>query len=345
MSIQHPAAVGVDPHADTLSAAAVDPAGAVIWELTVANSPDGIEQLLTRSNMTRPRWAVEGTGTFGRALTDRLLQADGSVWEVPTRLTSRLRRRAGFGRNDRADAITIARAALSEPLAAVTHHPHTEALRVLIRQREALVKAQVQAVNRIRARLRETDPAAARSLGRLRSQTTLNSLSQHTTASDNPHHQALSLTIRLDATATLTRHQQIHSLQTRIRQLLPPGGHALMNIPGIGIIGAATLIAHTGDIRRFPNDAHYAAYCGTAPVDASSGRQQRHRLNRWGNRALNRVIHTAIITQLQQHGPATSYITRRLQEGKTKPEAIDAARRNSPELLIGIPHPGFGGGR
>jgi len=328
MGIQHPIAVGVDPHADTLSAAAVDGAGAVVWELTVPNSPEGISQLLTCSNAEPLRWAVEGTGTFGRALTDRLLQDGAAVFEVPTRLTGRLRRRAGFGKTDRIDAVTIARAALSEPLATVTHQPLTEALRVLIRQREALVAAQVQALNRLRARLREIDPAAARQLGRIRSKATLTSLSHHTIDSTNPHHQALTLAIRLDATDTLTRHQHIHTLETRIRQLLPPAGHTLMNIPGVGLIGAATLIAHTGDIRRFPTDAHYATYCGTAPVDASSGRQQRHRLNRWGNRSLNRVIHIAIVTQLQQHGPAAGYITRRIQEGKTKPEAIRTAKRH-----------------
>jgi len=328
MSIQHPTAVGVDPHADTLSAAAVDPAGALVWELTVPNSPEGISRLLSAGNGDPLRWAVEGTGTFGRALTDQLIRNGAAVFEVPTRLTGRLRRRAGFGKTDRVDAATIARAALSEPLATVTHHPLTEALRVLVRQRETLVAAQVQAVNRLRARLREADPATARQLGRIRSKATLIALTRHTTTSTNPHHQALTLAIHLDATDTLTRHQHIHTLETRLRQLLPPAGHALMRIPGIGLIGAATLIAHTGDIHRFPTDAHYATYCGTAPVDASSGRQQRHRLNRWGNRTLNRVIHTAIITQLQQNGPAANYITRRLQQGKTKPETIRTAKRH-----------------
>ena len=97
---------------------------------------------------------------------------------------------------------------------------------------------------------------------------------------------------------------------------------------GISTIGAATLIAEIGDITRFNTAARFAAWSGTAPLDASSGRNQRHRLNRRGNRQVNRVLHTAILTQLNTKGPAADYTTRRLQQGKTKNEAIRAATRH-----------------
>ena len=134
--------------------------------------------------------------------------------------------------------------------------------------------------------------------------------------------------IRLEAEAALERLDWIKQLDKEIRHTLPPTGHQLMKIEGIGMIGAATIIAHSGNITRFPTEGHYARYTGTAPLDASSGRQQRHRLNRWGNRTLNKATHIAIITQLQRKGKAHHYIQRRITEGKTKKEAIRAAKRH-----------------
>ena len=328
MSIQPVVAVGVDPHADTLSAAAIDTTGVVVWDLTVPNTPEGIDELIGRLNGDDPRWAIEGTGTFGRALCDRLLGSGATVSEVPTRLTARLRQRAGNRKTDPGDATAIARAAITDPLAGVTHHPVTEALRILVGQRETLVRAHTQSLNRIRARLRELDPTLERSIGRIRSRDTLTRLTRLAPNTINPHHQALAITIGIDATECLTRRDRIRQLEAEIAKVLPQGGHALQTIVGIGPIGAATIVAHTADIGRFPTEGHYASYCGTAPLDASSGRQQRHRLNRWGNRTLNRVIHTAIITQLSRTGQAHHYIARRLTQGKTKNEAIRAAKRH-----------------
>lgn len=328
MTIQHPGAVGVDSHADTLSVAAVDRSGTLLWHDTVANTIAGISGLLESHPLNGETWAIEGTGSFGRLLADQLLARGITVREVPTRLTARLRSRSGFSKTDRIDAETIARAAYSEPLAIPKRHPTSEALRVLVQQRESLINAQVRAVNRLRARLRELDPAHPLTSHRIRTLSHYQTLANLTVTDPNPYRQALATAIRLEATGCQHRRHQINGLRPQIRQLLPEAGHALMNICGIGLVGAATIIAHTGNIERFPTEGHYARYTGTAPLDASSGKQQRHRLNRWGNRTLNRVTHIAILTQLRQHGPAHHYTTRRITEGKTKPEAIRAAKRH-----------------
>jgi transposase len=329
MSIQHAVSVGVDPHVDTLSAAAVDPLGTLVWDATVPNTVGGVAGLIEAvgGNGDR-RWAIEGSGGLGRLLCDQLLIRGALVSEVPTRLTARLRLRNGFSKSDRLDAVAIARLALSETLPIVQHHPIVEALRVLWGQRDTLVEAQVEAANRLRARLRELDPEQARRLGRLRSRQGFDALSRLGTDDPNPHRQALALAIRLDAQEALDRIGRINQLETQIKAVMPPAGHALTQIQGIGLIGAAAIIANTGDVTRFPSEGHYARYAGTAPLDASSGRQQRHRLNRWGNRALNKVTHVAIVTQLQHRGEAYHYVTRRIAEGKTKQEAIRAAKRH-----------------
>ena len=84
---------------------------------------------------------------------------------------------------------------------------------------------------------------------------------------------------------------------------------------------AARILAEVGDPQRFTSEAKLASYAGVAPLDASSGRQQRHRLNRAGNRRLNRALYTGALTQIRIHPPAREYFARRLTEGKTRREA------------------------
>jgi len=136
MSIQQVISIGVDPHADTISVAGVDAAGMVIFEATVANRRGAVDELINRVGTRGVRWAIEGSGGLGRLLADRLLIAGADVYEVPTRLTARLRLRNGYAKTDRLDASAIARFTISEPLPKVDRHPIVEALRVLTRQRE-----------------------------------------------------------------------------------------------------------------------------------------------------------------------------------------------------------------
>ena len=91
---------------------------------------------------------------------------------------------------------------------------------------------------------------------------------------------------------------------------------------GIGPMGAAIIVGHSGDIRRFPTGGHYARYNGTAPLEASSGPRARHRLNPRGNRQLNHAIHTAALTQIAHDHPGRAYFERKQAEGKTKKEAL-----------------------
>ena len=117
----------------------------------------------------------------------------------------------------------------------------------------------------------------------------------------------------------------------------------LLEIPGCGPITAARILAEVGDPQRFTSEAKLASYAGVAPLDASSGRQQRHRLNRAGNRRLNRALYTSALTQIRIHPPAREYFARRLTEGKTRREALRALKRqlirSIYRLLIGARAP------
>jgi transposase len=99
-------------------------------------------------------------------------------------------------------------------------------------------------------------------------------------------------------------------------------------LPGVGVINAARLLAEVADVRRFRTEAQLALYAGVAPLDASSGRQQRHRLNRSGNRQLNSALHMIAITQARIHPPARAYMARRREQGKTGKEALRALKRH-----------------
>ena len=102
---------------------------------------------------------------------------------------------------------------------------------------------------------------------------------------------------------------------------------SVTDVFGVGPIMAAYLIGYSGDIRRFPSAGHYARYNATAPIEASSGPHQRHRLNPRGNRQSNHALHIAAVTQVRNDTPGRVYYLRKQAEGKTKKEAIRALKR------------------
>ena len=114
----------------------------------------------------------------------------------------------------------------------------------------------------------------------------------------------------------------------RARRLVAAQHPALLEIPGCGVITAARILAEVGGIERFATEARLASYAGVAPLDASSGRQQRHRLNRAGNRQLNRALYTIALTQIRIHPPARDYIARRIERRQDPPRS--AARAQTP---------------
>ncbi|MDQ5833041.1 MAG: transposase, partial [Actinomycetota bacterium] len=110
----------------------------------------------------------------------------------------------------------------------------------------------------------------------------------------------------------------------------------LLALPGCGALTAAKLVGEVAGIERFRTDAKLAMHAGVAPLDVSSGRQQRHRLNRAGNRQLNRALHTIAITQKRVYAPAKAYLARRQADGKTHKEALRALKRQLARRVFNI---------
>ena len=145
--------------------------------------------------------------------------------------------------------------------------------------------------------------------------------------------------IAIDLLADVRRFDnQLLAINERIVEAVLASGTTLTDIHGIGPLGAAIILGHTGDIDRFPTSGHYARYTGTAPIAASSGSKQRHRLNPRGNRQLNRALHVAAVTQIRNDTPGRAYYrpqARRGQEPQGSP-----ARPQAPDRQGRLPAPG-----
>jgi transposase len=120
---------------------------------------------------------------------------------------------------------------------------------------------------------------------------------------------------------------ELLAIHHRIVEAVVASGTTVTDIHGIGPLGAAIVLGHTGDIARFPTSGHYARYTGTAPIAASSGPTQRHRLNPRGNRQPNRALHGAAVTQVRNDTPGRASYRRTLNEAKSRKEALRALKR------------------
>jgi transposase len=122
-------------------------------------------------------------------------------------------------------------------------------------------------------------------------------------------------------------------LKTRITTAVNHAATSVTEVYGIGAIAAAYLIGYSGDVRRFPTAGHYARYNGTAPIEASSGPNARHRLNPRPNRQLNHALHIAAVTQVRNDTPGRAYYLRKQAEGKTKKEAMRSLKRRISDAI------------
>jgi len=319
---------GVDTHLDTFTVAVCNRNGKPVSDRVFDNTDQGWSDAIAFGEMHDVGvWAVEGTGSYGRCLTDRLTSCAIQVVEVPTRRTAANRRRVSGSKSDLIDAVACARAYLEAPLGVVNHVEEIEAIRVLLRWREALVHTQTQTINRIKARVGEIDPPLAASL-KMRSLKAWHALESFRHG-DGPHAQAIGYLVRTEAHSAGARLSQIRSIERQITRDLPAPARALCDqILGIGSLGAAAIITQVGDVTRFNNEAKFAMWAAAAPLDASSGKGTHYRYNRGGNRVMDRTFETAILTQLSHHGQATEYIARRRHNGDSNREAFRALKRH-----------------
>ena len=318
-------AVGIDTHKASLAACAVDALGTPLAEQTFANDPVGHDELAAWIRVVAPdaRIGIEGSSSYGAALARALLVVGLSVCEVPPQLSHRERGRTRrAGKSDPGDALAIARVTAREvSLPPVRLADRTTEIRLLVEAREDAVAEATRVRNRLHADLGVLLPGYG---GAVRNLVALRYRRQVATSLRG----RAGIQVEL-ARARLARlravDREVANIEARITRLV--GAHPLLGLPGVGVITAARLIAEAGDVRRFRSPDAFAMLAGLAPISASSGQVQRMRLNRGGNRQLNRAFYTIATVQAAHHPPAQAFLARKAIEHKSGREAIRALKR------------------
>jgi transposase len=322
------AVIGIDTHRDSHEAEIADAAGKPIARLRISNDSAGFAQLLAAiaEAAPGPRVAVciEGTRSYGIGLT-RALAAAGLVvieCEQPSR-----KQRRGKGKSDPIDAHLAVLAALrldTDRLAVPRADGDREALRILLVARQEITVTRTAQASRLRALLLAGDDTDRRAARKTLTGTALAALAGRELRADASREQA----VRQAEIARLALGQARRQLKDNGTQLLAivndiaPG---LTSRYGVGPVSAAQAIVSFSHPGRCRNEAAFAALGGTSPLPASSGQTVRHRLNRGGDRALNRAIHAIALVRMRSC--ARTYVDRRTAEGKTPREIRRCLKR------------------
>ena len=321
--------IGVDPHRDLHAIAVVEVVtGAVVFEATIAADSDGYAHALAlvgQHAQGRRAFAVEGAGSFGRGLT-RFLDGRGErVLEV-----GRLRReRRTGGKTDALDAIRAARSVLA------TERPSTpraggqrQALQALVAAREGAVDAKRAALCQLRDLLITTPEPLRSKLRTLTRARLLHRLAATRPGSrHDPELRGSLLALRSIARRVLQLTVEERELAREIEAITRALAPQLLDQPGVGPHAAAQLVLSWSHQGRIHSEAAFARLAGAAPIPASSGQTIRYRLDRSGDRKLNRALHQILVTRKRTHPPTIAYIERRLREGKTRREANRCLKR------------------
>jgi transposase len=325
--------IGIDPHKASITAVAIDPSGRSLGHRRLLVNAGTLSQLTGwAAGWPGRRFAVEGAYGLGRPIAQQLAAASEQVLDVPATLASRARLLGvGGGRKtDTADAASVAQVALHNPmLRVVTAEDQTTILRLLAERRDDLTGECTRILNRLHVLLRDLIPGGAPTNLTAAKAAALLRRVRPATATDACRRQ-LARDLLGDLRCVDAR---LADNMVQLREALAATASTLTQIHGLGVVLAAKLLGHVGDITRFPSQDHFASYTATAPLDASSGNQQRHRLNTGGNRQLNAALHTIAVCQARDPGPGRTYYLRKLSEGKTPAEARRALKRRLANVL------------
>ena len=321
--------VGVDTDKDVHVAAIVSSHGTLLDTRTFRATAAGYRQLLAWAGSfgTLRRAGVEGSSSYGTAVTRHLCAAGLRVIEVNRPDRAERRRR---GKTDAIDAEAAARAVLSAraSAAAKTSDGPVEMVRMLTMAKTSAVKSRTQAINQLKAVLVRADPALRESLSGLSNRTLVRrcaDLDPGTAATINA---AAAYTLRSLARRIAHLSDEIAILHKQITTVLTAYAPKLLGCYGVGPDTAAALLITAGDNpTRMHSEASFAALCGVSPIEASSGKTQRRRLNRGGDRRANSALYTIALSRLRWNLPTRDYLTRRLNEGKTRRETIRCLKR------------------
>jgi transposase len=325
--------IGVDPHKLSATIEVVDGRERMLGSGRFTTDRAGFTAMRRYARSWPSRvWAVEGANGVGRPLAQRLLEAGEDVVDVPAKLAARARLLdTGHGRKtDAHDAHSVAVAAVrAKDLRVLAVDPQLQVLRMLVERREALTRRRVQTVARLQALLAELLPGQAK-------KDITTGQAKRLLASVRPRDLAGKTRRRIAAeelAELVTVEAKMKKATAELKTLVAERGSHLTAILGVGPVVAARVLADVGDVARFADRNRFASWTGTAPLDASSGEQNRHRLSRAGNRRVNHMIHIAAISQLRVDSEGRAYYRRKRTEGKKPLEALRCLKRRISDAI------------
>jgi transposase len=334
----HMIVIGADPHKSTHTAVAVCAAtGQQLGDLTVSARPKGFRELTdwARGLDGERIWAIEDCRHVSGGL-ERFLVARGErvIRVAPKHMAGARRSVRERGKSDPIDALAVARASLREGLErlpAAFLDPEAMQIKLLLDHREDLEQESTRIVGRLRWHLHDLWPELELPVQALGRNVWLERVGRRLARSEQSTRVSICREQVRDLRRLLRRSRE---LEREIAQLVKAKNPALLEIPGCGALSAAKLLAQTAGAERFPSDAHFARLAGVAPVPASSGRTDRHRLDRGGDRQLNCALHRIAITQARIHEPARTYLAKKQAEGKSRREALRCLKRQLARTVL-----------
>jgi transposase len=326
--------IGMDPHKRSATIEVMAADETVLGGGRFATDADGFAAMARYVSRFGERvWAIEGCNGIGHHIAMRLLAAGEEVIDVPPKLSARARVfTTGQGRKtDATDAHSVALVGTRmSGLRPVVNDEQLAVLRILVDRRRSLGEDHTRMVSQLHQLLLELIPGGAKKdLSARQARALLAKVRPRDVVGKTRRRVAAELIADLERI-----YGRKKAANKELTELLAHTGTSLLDLNGIGPSGAARLLVEVGDITRFPNKAHFASWNGTAPIDASSGDQIRHRLSRKGNRQINRVLHIMARVQLRNPSQGRDYYDRKKADGKAPMEAMRCVKRRLSDIVF-----------
>ena len=319
--------IGMDPHKRSATIEVMDAGEAVVCGGRYATDVAGYRAMLAFARRFPQRtWAIEGCSGIGKHIVHRLIADGEQVVDVPPKLSARVRVFATGqgGKTDATDAHSVALVGTRMTgLRPVADDEQLAVLRVLVDRRRALGEDHTRMVSQLHQLLLELIPGGAKKdLSAAQAKALLAKVHPRDAAGKTRRRVAAELISDLERVYARKK-----AANKELDALLAATGTTLTQLHGIGPSGAARPLVEVGDITRFPSKAYFASWTGTAPIDASSGDQVRHRPSRGENRQVNKLLHIMATVQLRNPTEGRAYFDRKKAAGKTSMEAMRALKR------------------
>jgi transposase len=333
-------AIGVDTHKRTHSLVALDEEGRQLGAKTVANTPEGWTEALAWARgkqQQHRRWGIENGGSLGKGFAQFLLaQGEADVREVSPQRTAQYRRRGRTqDKTDQADALAIARLLLAEGahLPTIPRDDGSTELRLLSDHRDNLLVDRTRLINQLHAQMLQIDPGYQARSGALTARRGLLYCRDLVLPEADGVTQTRLLIVGQLVGQILRLEEEIAAITAALGERVRASQTPVLALCGVGEVIAARLLGELGTVLRVPSAAALAALAGIAPVAVSSGGRGGYRLNRGGNRQLNRVIHLMALSQRRCDPRAQAYYAKKRAEGKTGRAAMRCLKRRLVDVL------------